>query len=121
MHSGCPNCAEYGYSPGELGYLYLLRQGSSGLLKVGITNVPALRMSQHRRRQWMQLDLIGPENGEVVRDWERAVLREVRARGAAAGPPSATGNVGGFTETWREFDLPASTLRELLVMAGVTG
>lgn len=121
MHSGCPSCAEYGYSPGEPGYLYFLKQSSSGLLKIGITNVPAVRMAQHRRRQWSQLDLIGPENGEVVRDWERAILREVRAHGAVAGPPSATGNVGGFTETWRESDLSVSSLRELLKIAGVAG
>ena len=119
MHSGCPNCADYGYSPGEPGYPYSLKQASSGLLKVGITNVPALRMSQHRRRQWAQLDLVGPEDGETVRNWEQSILREVRTRGAVAGLPSATGNAGGFTETWRESDLPASTLRELLVMAGV--
>ena len=82
MHSGCPRCAEHGYNATEPGYIYLLEQPHSGLLKVGITNVPDVRFAQHRRRQWVKRDLVGPMDGGEAQRLEQAILKAIRARGA---------------------------------------
>lgn len=119
MRSGCPACADHGYNATKPGYLYLLGQPHSGLVKVGITNVPEVRFAQHQRRQWRARELLGPMDGEEARRLEQGILAMVRSRGIEPGDPESTGQVGGYTETWREAELGAPSLSVLLTLSGL--
>ena len=65
--SGCPSCADYGYNPNRPAWLYFLRHPRWELLQIGITNVPDIRLGQHKRRGWVVLELMGPMDGSLAR------------------------------------------------------
>ena len=111
--SGCPTCADYGYSVGKPGWLYLMGHESWGLRQVGITNVPETRQSQHERTGWVLLDREGPMLGEDAREAEQSLLRALRARGISHADQAVTGKFSGFTESWRTADLDVLTLEAL--------
>ena len=111
--SGCPTCADYGFSVGKPGWLHLMNHEGWGLRQIGITNVPGTRRSQHERSGWVLLDLEGPMAGEDARAMEQILLRSLRARGIARADESVTGKFSGFTESWRTADLDVTTLQRL--------
>jgi hypothetical protein len=112
---GCPQCAPYGYNPGREGWLYLLEHHELGLLQVGITNVPDTRMSQHGRRGWVLLELVGPMPGEEARILELEILRSLADRGIELGPGGV--KFEGYTESWAAAEFPMRTLEGLLAIA----
>jgi hypothetical protein len=112
--AGCPACASYGYDPASPGWLYLLRHSELGLLKVGITNEPDVRLASHRSRGWEPLDLLGPMDGLLARDRERSILAVFRTRGAVFTSPELAGRFSGYTESWVDESYTAVSLRELM-------
>jgi hypothetical protein len=79
------NCCTAGgsFRRDDLGWMYLITR--PGQLKVGITNTvngTGNRMKRHRKNGWMQLDMIGPMNGEAAHQLElRIKLPAVRTAG----------------------------------------
>jgi hypothetical protein len=116
---GCPTCANYGFKSGAPGWLYLIRQSELGLLQVGITNKPDQRMSQHARRRWELVDLMGPMPGEAARALEQQILESLRTRSIATGTSADLSKFDGFTESWRAVDLSAKNLTDLLSQVGI--
>ncbi len=111
--SGCPTCADYGFSVGKPAWLYLMGHDGWGLRQIGITNVPKTRRSQHERAGWVLLDLEGPMPGEEARAMEQSLLRSLRTRGIARADEKTTGKFSGFTESWRTADLDVTSLDQL--------
>jgi hypothetical protein len=105
--SGCPTCAKTGFKPGLRGWLYLLEHPSWELLQIGITNAPEVRVGEHLRRGWLALDVRGPMDGVLTRDWERAILEFLREIGVHTGIDSAGGRFDGYTEAWRRDEFRA--------------
>ena len=112
--SGCPSCADYGYNPSKPAWIYFLRHPRWDLSQIGITNVPDLRLGQHKRRGWVVRELMGPMDGSLARELESGILTMLRIRGAEVAPGHVAGRFDGYTESWIEESFPASTLRELL-------
>lgn len=112
--SGCPTCAKFGDSPGNDGYLYLLRHELWGLLQIGISNVPDVRLTTHRRSGWQVIELRGPMLGDVAYGWEQSILKALTDRNVSLSPAHIAGTFSGYTESWIEEDFPASSLKELM-------
>ncbi len=112
--SGCPSCAPTGYDPNKEGYLYFLHHEMWGLLQIGISNVPDMRLAEHRRYGWKPLEIRGPMPGDIARGWELSILQSLQRRGVALAPEHVAGRFSGFTESWVEEDFPAKSLGELM-------
>ena len=63
---------------------------------------------------WKLLDLFGPADGLLIREWENSISGYLRKNGI--NPPSLdiAENFSGITESWVENTLRIYTLRELM-------
>lgn len=111
---GCPSCAQSGFDPNKDGWLYLLSHPDWEMLQVGITNVPDDRLSTHKRLGWEVLELRGPMNGDLARQWETDILRMLRKKNAVVGSAEIAGKFTGYTESWLHDSLPITSLRGLM-------
>ena len=112
--SGCPSCAQSGFDPNKDGWLYFLSHPDWEMLQIGITNVPDDRLSIHKRLGWEVLELRGPMNGDLARQWETDILRMLRRKKAIVGSTEISGKFTGYTESWMMKSFPVSSLKELM-------
>ena len=96
------------------GYLYFLRHDQWAMLQIGITNEPAVRLGSHAQLGWEALEIRGPMDGYLTRDWETSILRMLKKSGAAIATEDIAGKFDGFTEAWIEESFPVRSLRELM-------
>lgn len=116
--SGCPECADSGFSQTEPSIVYLMEHQSGLALKVGIANVGTNRLAQLERDGWMQLDLYPVAEGWMARFVEGRVLRELRgARNLkpAFGPEDL--KYAGWTETFSSRHVSVSDIQALIAGA----
>ena len=111
---GCPSCAQSGFDPNKDGWLYFLSHPDWEMLQIGITNVPDDRLSTHKRLGWEVLELKGPMNGDLARQWETDILRMLRKKNAIVGSTEIAGRFTGYTESWTKNSFPVSSLKELM-------
>ena len=113
--SGCPTCsAQGGFNQNEDGWLYFLRHEHWGMLQIGITNQPKRRLTSHKKLGWIPVEIRGPMDGLIAREWETSILRFLRDRGIELGPTDVIGRFDGFSESWKEIAYPANSLEELI-------
>jgi hypothetical protein len=112
--SGCPSCAVTGYDPTEQGWLYLLTHPDWEMTQVGITNVPKGRLREHASHGWELIDLHGPMDGSLARQWETDILRYVKSQGVKLRPIGEGGKFSGYTEAWWTKDLRVEKLKVLM-------
>ena len=112
--SGCPSCAKSGFDPNKDGWLYFLSHPDWEMLQIGITNVPDDRLSTHKRLGWELLELRGPMDGDLARQWETDILRILRKKSAIVGSTEIAGRFTGYTESWMKNSYPATSLKELM-------
>ncbi len=111
---GCPSCAQNGFDPNKEGWLYFLSHPDWEMLQIGITNVPGDRLSTHKRLGWEVLELRGPMDGDLARQWETDILRMLRKKNAVVGSTEIAGKFTGYTESWMKHSFPAMGLKELM-------
>jgi hypothetical protein len=111
---GCFTCNSGGFNPTKDGYLYLIQQFEWGLLQIGITNIPKQRIKQHEKTGWKLLDLFGPADGLLIREWENSIINYLRKKGINSPPVDIAGTFVGITESWIETDYQIYTLRKLM-------
>jgi hypothetical protein len=111
---GCPSCSQSGFDPNKDGWLYFLSHPDWEMLQIGITNVPDERLSTHKRLGWEVLELRGPMDGDLARQWETDILRMLRKKNAMVGGTDIAGKFTGYTESWMKHSYPASSLKELM-------
>jgi hypothetical protein len=114
---GCPSCANSGFDPNKDGWLYFLRQENWGFLQIGISNVPETRLSLHSQFGWELIELLGPFDGQLVRDYERLLLKHIKNQGAILGKQGRGldgRTFSGHTEAWIENSFALKSLRILL-------
>ena len=112
--SGCPSCASSGYDPYMSGYLYFLSHPEWDMFQIGITNVPDDRLSRHKRLGWEVLELRGPIDGHLTQQWETAILRMLKAKGADLSNAKIAGKFDGFSEAWSKSTFEVKTIKELM-------
>jgi len=112
QQSGCPVCADYGFSPAKPAYLYLMkrRKKRRGEYQIGITNDPSTRIRTHKREGWKLLDLYGPALGTIVYQQEHQLKQWLK---------KTHGTITGTTENWYAKLYSLKTLHEIFRDANV--
>jgi hypothetical protein len=115
-NSGCPTCAKSGFDPNSNGWLYLLIHPNWEMLQIGITNYPDDRLKSHKRLGWKLVELRGPMDGLITREWETSILQMLRRHGAKLAPEEVAGKFDGYTEAWLLDSLRVKSLKDLMDM-----
>jgi hypothetical protein len=111
---GCPSCAKTSFDPNMDGWLYLIENSEWGMLKVGISNVPKNRVALHISRNWKLVDIRGPIEGHLIQQWESAILRMLKAKGADLSNSAIAGKFDGYSEAWSKNKFPVGSLKEIM-------
>ena len=111
---GCPSCAQSGFDPNKEGWLYFLSHPDWEMFQIGITNVPDDRLSTHRRLGWEVLELRGPMDGLIAREWETSILRMLKEKGADLSNAKIAGKFDGYSEAWSGSTFEVSSIKELM-------
>ena len=112
--TGCPTCAETGFDPNADGYLYFLNHSDWEMFQIGITNVPDNRLNRHKKLGWDVLELRGPMDGHLTQQWETAILRMLKAKGADLSNSKIAGKFDGYSEAWSKSTFEAKSIKELM-------
>jgi hypothetical protein len=84
------------------------------MLQVGITNNPEKRLGQHRKLGWEPLELRGPMDGHLTQQWETAILRMLKVKGADLSNEKIAGKFDGYSEAWSKTTFEVSSIKELM-------
>ena len=114
LKTGCPSCSVSGFHPDEPGYLYFLANFNYGMLQIGITNNPKNRLSEHKRKGWSPLEIRGPMDGHLTQQWETAILRMLKAKGADLSNSKIAGKFDGYSEAWSKSTFEVGSIKELM-------
>ena len=114
--TGCPSCAVYGFDPNIDGYLYFIKHQDWHMLQIGITNYPDKRLKEHKRIGWKLLEIRGPMEGHLTKQWEKAILNMLRTKGADLSNSKIAGKFDGYSEAWSESTFPVKSIKELMVL-----
>ena len=111
---GCPSCAVSGFDPNLESWIYYLSHSEWQMLQIGITNFPNNRLKSHQRLGWELLELRGPMDGHLTQEWEAAILRMLKAKGADLSNAKIAGKFDGYSEAWSQSTFEAKSIRELM-------
>jgi hypothetical protein len=112
--TGCPTCAKTGFDPNADGYLYFISHTHWEMFQIGITNNPDRRLSRHKKLGWELLEVRGPMDGHLTQQWETAILRMLRAKGADLSNDKIAGKFDGYSEAWSKSTFEVSSIKELM-------
>ena len=114
--TGCPSCAKSGFDPNKDGWLYFLDHPTWELLQIGITNDPKRRIATHQKLGWEVIELRGPMDGLLTQNWETAMLRTLKKRGARLSPEEVAGKFDGYSEAWTKGSFRIDSLKALMAL-----
>ena len=114
MNAGCPTCASSGFDPNLPAYLYFLEQAEWEMLQIGITNDFKRRLREHKKNNWKEIEVRGPMNGHLTQQWETAIIRMLRARGADLSNYLIAGKFDGYSEAWSKSTFEVHSITELM-------
>jgi hypothetical protein len=112
--SNCPSCSKTGFNPNAEGYLYFLLHPTWNMFQIGITNTPDNRLGEHKAIGWEVLELRGPMDGHLTQQWETAILRMLKAKGADLSNKDIAGKFDGYSEAWSKSTFEVESIRELM-------
>jgi hypothetical protein len=112
--SGCPSCSVAGFRPDDEGFLYFLSHQSWDMYQIGISNVPNRRISDHKKLDWEVIEIRGPMDGHLTQQWETAILRMLKAKGADLSNKEIAGKFDGYSEAWSKSTFPVKSIKELM-------
>jgi hypothetical protein len=112
--SGCPTCANSGFNPNLPSFLYFLEHEEWEMLQVGITNDFKRRLTEHSKNGWKELEVRGPMDGHLTRQWETAIIRMLKAKGADLSNEKIAGKFDGYSEAWSKSTFAAKSIKELM-------
>ena len=111
---GCPSCAKSGFDPNKDGYLYFISHSDWEMFQIGITNLPDDRLEDHRQLGWEILELRGPMDGHLTQQWETAILRMLKKKGADLSNEKIAGKFDGYSEAWTKATFTVGSIKELM-------
>ncbi len=112
--SGCPICSKHGFNPGKAGFLYFLEQPEWEMFQIGVTNNLDQRLKIHTDRGWQAIEIRGPMEGLLAINWETAILRMLKARGADLSNNKIAGKFDGYSEAWSKSTFEVKSIKELM-------
>jgi len=111
---GCPTCSKSGFDPNLDGYLYFIEHSDWEMLQIGITNIPDDRLNDHRKLGWETFEIRGPMDGHLTQQWETAILRMLKAKGADLANRKIAGKFDGYSEAWSKSTFQVKSIKELM-------
>ncbi len=114
IQAGCPTCAKFGYDPNQQGWLYFIENSLWEMLQIGITNFPEDRLRSHKKFGWGIIEIRGPMDGHLTQQWERAILRMLRAKGADLSNDKIAGKFDGYSEAWSKSTFEVKSIKDLM-------
>lgn len=111
---GCPTCAVSGFDPNSNGFLYFIRHDHWEMFQIGITNFPDSRLGNHSKSGWEIIELRGPMDGHLTQQWETAILRMLKAKGADLSNEKIAGKFDGYSEAWSKSTFEVKSIKELM-------
>jgi hypothetical protein len=111
---GCPSCSKTGFDPNKTGWLYLLEHNDWGMLQIGISNVPEMRVKEHSSLGWELLDIRGPMDGLSAQNLETNLLASLFKKGADLSNSKIAGKFDGYSEAWSKSTFPVKSIKELM-------
>ncbi len=114
LFRGCPTCAKTGFDPNKDGFLYFISHPDWEMLQIGITNVPDKRLKEHKSLGWQLLEVRGPMDGHLTQQWETAILRMLKAKGADLSNARIAGRFDGYSEAWSKTSFEVKSIKELM-------
>ncbi len=112
--TGCPSCSVSGFDPNQEGYLYFLAHETWHMFQIGITNFPDQRIASHKRLGWLELEIRGPMDGHLTQQWETAILRMLKAKGADLSNEKIAGKFDGYSEAWSKSTFEVKSIKDLM-------
>ena len=112
--TGCPSCAQTGFSPNLDGWLYFLEHDEWQMFQIGISNFPDDRLNDHKKIGWTVLEIRGAMDGAATRDLETAILQTLKRRGAVFANQNNGMKFDGWSESWLKSSVKVSGLNDLL-------
>ena len=112
--SGCPTCFTPGFDPNKNGFLYFIEHSRWEMFQIGITNVPEARLGSHKKLGWEIIELRGPMDGHLTQQWETAILRMLKAKGADLSNAKIAGKFDGYSEAWSKSTFEVKSIKELM-------
>ena len=112
--SDCPSCSVSGFDPNSPGHLYFLEHPDWEMFQIGITNFPVDRLKSHKRSGWELREVRGPMDGHLTKNWETAILRMLKVKGADLSNSKIAGKFDGYSEAWSKSTFEAKSIRELM-------
>lgn len=113
---GCPSCAKSGFDPNMDGFLYFLQHDEWQMFQVGITNFPDDRIAKHGISGWELVELRGPMDGHLTQQWETAILRMLKSKGADLSNATIAGKFDGYSEAWSKSTFEVKSIKELMLL-----
>jgi hypothetical protein len=111
---GCPTCAKSGFDPNKESHIYFLYHQNWEMYQIGITNVVEQRIKSHEKLGWEVIELRGPMDGLIAREWETAILRMLKAKGADLSNSEIAGKFDGYSEAWSKSTFEVKSIKELM-------
>jgi hypothetical protein len=111
---GCPSCSKTGFDPNKTGWLYLLEHDDWGMLQIGISNVPEMRVKEHSSLGWELLDIRGPMDGLSAQNLETNLLASLFKKEADLSNSKIAGKFDGYSEAWSKSTFPVKSIKELM-------
>jgi hypothetical protein len=111
---GCPSCSKTGFDPNKDGYLYFLEHESWEMLQVGITNDPDRRLKEHSKLGWSLLEIRGPMEGHLAKNWESSILSMLKSKKADLSNKDIAGKFNGYSEAWSKSSFEAKSIKQLM-------
>ncbi len=112
--SGCPSCSKTGFNPSADGYLYFIEHPHWLMFQIGITNNPDDRLKSHMNLGWELMELRGPMEGHLTQQWETAILRMLKAKGADLSNCKIAGKFDGYSEAWSKSTFEVKSIKDLM-------
>jgi hypothetical protein len=96
------------------GFLYFIQHDQWEMIQIGITNFPTDRLKKHRGIGWELIELRGPMDGHLTQQWETAILRMLKAKGADLSNSKIAGKFDGYSEAWSKSAFEVRSIKELM-------
>jgi hypothetical protein len=84
------------------------------MFQIGITNNIDERLSKHKKLGWSVLEIRGPMDGHLTQQWETAILRMLKAKGADLSNETIAGKFDGYSEAWSKATFEVKSIKELM-------
>ena len=110
----CPSCSKTGFDPNQESFLYFITHNDWNMHQIGITNDPDTRVGQHKNLGWELLELRGPMDGHLTQQWETAILRMLKAKGADLSNEKIAGKFDGYSEAWSKSTFQVGSIKDLM-------